>query len=324
MKILPCDPKTLAGTGALDDSRLGNHVRSVDLVSLANLEHGMVIVGFADDTGIKNVGGRLGAAEGPSALRQKLYKFTTGAPSAPLYDLGDLLPLQTITETHRAGALIVKRIHETGHSAIVVGGGHDLGFPHALGFLEARRGKRVAFLNIDAHLDVRPGETSGSPWFLLREHNLFQSSQSRVIEFGLQTHCNAQVLVEYAERHKFDLHWLKNLRGTGSTPVKAFAAVLKKYQSYDSLLTSFDIDSVQWADAPGCSAPQNVGFTAAEAIELARLSGQNKKLKSFGLFELSPPLDPDGRTAALAAHCIKAFLEGKGAWGPKSSPKKKK
>jgi formiminoglutamase len=317
MKILPCNPKSLAGTANLDDSRLGNHVKPVELSQLADIAHGIAIVGFSDDTGIRNVGGRTGAAEGPSALRQKLYKFTTGAPSLPIYDLGDLLPLGSIEETHRAGALICRRLHETGHTPVVIGGGHDLGFPPALGLLEARAGKRIGFCNIDAHLDVRPatnGITSGSPWFLLREHPLFAKSKSRMEEFGLQRHCNASVLVEYATRHKFGLHWLSDIRKNRKPVAHQFADLLKKLSKDDSVLVSFDIDSVQWSDAPGCSAPQTVGFTAAEAIEMCERSGENKKVKSFGLFELSPALDPDGRTAALAAHCVNAFLRGRGAW----------
>jgi len=321
MKILPCDPNSIASASALDDSRLGNHVKCVDLAGLGNLPHGFVIVGFADETGVRNVGGRLGAALGPAALRQKLYKFTTGAPTLPIYDLGDLLPLGTIEETHRAGTLITRRIFETGHVPIVIGGGHDLGYPHALGLLEARPTQRWSVFNLDAHLDLRPttnGITSGSPWFLLRENPIFQKSKSRIVEFGLQTHCNAHVLVEYAARHKIEMHWLERIRESGCLAV--FQRLIKKHCASSLAVVSFDIDSVQWSDAPGCSAPQNLGFTAAEAVALAHLSGKAAKVKSFGLFELSPALDRDGQTATLAAHCIKAFLEGKGAW----STKKKK
>ena len=320
MKILSADPQAAAGASQLDDSRFGNHVSAVNLNELGDRAHGIVLVGFADESGIRNVGGRLGAALAPAALRQKLYKFTTGKPTIPVYDLGDLAPLGSIEETHRAGAHIVRRTLEMGHTPVVIGGGHDLGFPHALGHLEGRGGKRAAFLNIDAHLDVRPttnGITSGSPWFLLREHPLFQKSKSRIEEFGLQAHCNAHVLVEYATRHRFGLHWLPEIRAKEKDASTAFQKLLKKLSAHDSVLVSLDIDSVQWSDAPGCSAPQNLGFTAAEVIRMCALAGADKKVKSFGLFELSPPLDQDGKTVALSAHCINAFLQGRGVWKKK-------
>ena len=316
MKILPYDPQTLALPKALDDSRLGNHVKPVTIATLAEVPHGIAILGFADDTGIRNVGGRLGAASGPRALREKLYRFTTGAPLQPVYDLGDLPAQATIEETHAAGAELVRRALENGHTPVVVGGGHDFGFPHALGQLQARGAKPMAVVNIDAHLDVRPVQgaiTSGSPWFLLREHPLF--GKSRIEEFGIQDHCNAHSLLAYAKSRGLGMNWLTEIRAGRGGAAGAFSRLLKRLAGFDSTLISFDIDSVQWADAPGCSAPQTLGFTAEEAIHMSLLSGQQKKVKSFGLFELSPPLDPDGRTATLAAHCINAFLRGKGVWG---------
>jgi len=317
MKILAVDPKAIAAPGQLDDARLGNHVRAISPEDLRENPPGCVILGFADETGIRNVGGRLGAAAGPAALRQKLYKFTTGAPTLPLYDLGDLEPSGTIEETHAQGAALVAQILTTGHVPVVIGGGHDLGFPHALGALTARP-KRTSFINIDAHLDVRPvttAITSGSPWYLLAEHALFQKTKSRVEEFGLQEHCNAHTLVKYAEENDFGLHWLPRLRAKGKDASAQYAALLKQCSKNDGIVVSLDIDCVNWSEAPGCSAPQTVGFTGAEVIRMAELSGANRKVRTFGLFELSPPLDRDGQTATLAAHCINGFLRGRGAWG---------
>lgn len=316
MKISHFTPRALAGKNNLDNSRLGNHVRSIFVDDLPNQEHGIVILGLADDTGIRNVGGRLGAAAGPRALREKLYQFTTGEPRLHVYDLGDLTPAATIEKTHRQATSLVRAVVEAGHEPLVIGGGHDLGFPHALGVLEGQGERSTLFVNIDAHLDLRPATekiTSGSPWFLLREHKSFQQSRSRIEEFGLQRHCNAHSLVSYAKKHRIPTHWLPDIRATKKSADLVFRALLAKRPSLPQVI-SFDIDSVQWSDAPGCSAPQNLGFTAAEAIALCFAAGAQKKVQSFGLFELSPPLDPDGRTASLAAHCVRAYLEGRGAW----------
>lgn len=310
MKITPYDPKS-ACTNNLDSSRLGFHAKSHSLESLVDAPHGIVLVGFADDTGIKNVGGRPGAKAGPRAAREKLYKFTTGATKIPLYDLGDLETLGSIEETHRAGAEIVRRIHGSGHLPLVIGGGHDLAYPEALGLLESRPNQRLGFLNIDAHLDLRSvtnGITSGSPWFLLREHPAFQKSRSRIEEFGIQTHCNAPMLVDYARRHGIGIQWLHEIKNVE----KAFLKTLNSFRTFAKIQVSLDIDSVRWSEAPGASAPQTLGFRASEAIAMSRMAGMFPKTASFGIYELSPPLDPDGRTAALVAHCILGFLEGYG------------
>jgi formiminoglutamase len=258
------------------------------------------------------VGGRTGAKDGPAAARQRLFKFTTGAPGFPLYDLGDLLPEERIEDTHAAAAAAVRAIVAAGHFPVVVGGGHDLGFPHALGVLEASR-RRTRFCNIDAHLDVRPtqnGITSGSPWYLLREHSLFQETKSRIEEFGIQPHCNAPSLVDYARKHKFGLHWLADIRATKRPAQDRFAKILGPRGGAERLLVSLDIDGVQFADAPGCSAPQTLGFQPTEVIQMSFAAGAHARVDSFGIFELSPPLDPDGRTALLVAHCINACLAG--------------
>jgi formiminoglutamase len=309
MKMLPFDPKSSSG---LDNSRLGAHVASISVESLAQREHGIVIVGIADDTGIKNVGGRVGAKAAPPAVRARLYKFTKRAQAkVPVYDLGDLQPEEKIEATHASATSLVRAIKDAGHFPIVIGGGHDLGFPHALGVLEATQ-KKTRFCNIDAHLDVRStanGITSGSPWFLLGEHPLFAKTKSQVEEFGIQPHCNSQELIDYAQAHKFGLHWLADLRKKNRPADQSFAKLLGK-PGKERLLVSLDIDSVQFSDAPGCSAPQTLGFHASEVIQMSFLAGAHSRVDSFGVFELSPPLDPDGRTSLLVAHCINACLDG--------------
>ncbi|RYZ98290.1 MAG: hypothetical protein EOP11_20880, partial [Proteobacteria bacterium] len=152
------------------------------------------------------------------------------------------------------------------------------------------------------------------PWYLLREHELFQKTKSHLVEFGLQPHCNAHSLVAYAEQHEFSLHWLPQLREKTQTMSAQFTALLNEHSKADGILVSLDIDCVNWAEAPGCSAPQTLGFTGAEVIQMAELAGANAKVSTFGLFELSPALDRDGQTATLAAHCISGFLRGRGAW----------
>lgn len=320
MKIFPFDPKSCCTDG--DSSRLGMNTISVSTENLAGKPHGIVIVGLPDDAAIRNVGGRQGAKEGPRAARQKLYKFTTGAPACPLYDIGDLEPEADIAATHRAGADLIRRIHAMGHTPLVLGGGHDLAYAEALALLESHPGKKLGFLNIDAHLDLRPvtgGITSGSPWYLLREHRDFQKSKSRIEEFGIQPHCNTHALVDYAGRHGIGIRWLKDVKKNAE---KEFARSLTALKKLEALQVSLDIDSVRSSEAPGCSAPQTVGFRAEEAIGMSRLSGAEKKVASFGIYELSPPLDQDGRTAQLVAHCMLAFIEGRGKIWRKPRPRK--
>lgn len=269
MKILNYEPKSIAEP-FLDDSRLGFHVKSIHSKQLNHLEKGSVILGCADDTGIRNVKGRLGAAQGPNHLRQQLYRFPTGNPKKPLYDLGDVLAAEKIESTHDSVRALCHEIWESGHEPIVIGGGHDFGFPHALACFQNFSSKAVSVLNVDAHLDVRPATTtisSGSPWYLLREHSQFSTKKNKILEFGIQSHCNADSLFQYVKAKGISLLPLDKIRLEKSGAVKALEKFMKKQNAKEFLL-SLDIDSVRWSEAPGCSATQVDGFSTQDLLAL--------------------------------------------------------
>jgi formiminoglutamase len=315
MKILSSIPKSIAEPGAIDKSRFGFWVEPKNLSEANTTSHGIAIIGFADDTGIKNVGGRIGAALAPEEIRKRLYKFTLGKPKIPVYDFGTLSAANSLKKTLQEATEFVRQLHSAGHTVITLGGGHDFGFPQALGLLKSTQKNKSAIINIDAHLDLRkahPEINSGSPWYLLNENEVFKKSKSKILEFGIQPHCNAESLVDYAKQNKIEIHWLEEIRAKKQGAVATFSALIGKQVKLNQILVSLDIDSIQWQSAPGCSAPQVSGFSAEEALKFSFLSGKQKKVKSFGIFEVSPPLDPDGRTSTLAAHCIISFLRGRG------------
>src|SRR3954469_20549389 len=55
-----------------DDPRIGQ------LLTASPETADVVIVGFPSDEGVRRNGGRVGAAQGPAAIRQALYKLTPG------------------------------------------------------------------------------------------------------------------------------------------------------------------------------------------------------------------------------------------------------
>ena len=58
----------------------------------------------------------------------------------------------------------------------------------------------------------------------------------------------------------------------------------------------------------GCSQSWPTGFTPNELLPLFDLIYKNTDVRVLGLYEVSPPLDQDGRTAKLAAQIIYQFL----------------
>jgi len=310
MKILHITPKKFLSATKNEKSRLGNQVQAINITLLKKQPHGIVFFGIPSDQGIRNVGGRLGAAKAPDTIRSKLYHFTSKKFSFPIYDFGNLIIPSSIEETHAGAAEAISLIRRAGHLPIILGGGHDLAYPEALSLLQNEKNP-CGFLNIDAHLDLRNTEhgiTSGSPWYLLLQNPLFKKQKCSLIEFGIQSHCNVDTLFEYAKNKKVEIHSLDKVI---SSPVQSFQKTLSKLTNKKkSILVSLDIDSARSSDAPGCSAPQVRGFSAENIIQMSKLAGKHGKVRSFGIYEVSPPLDQDNRSSTLAAHCILQFLEG--------------
>src|SRR4051812_32992347 len=81
---------------ATDDPRLGRLLGTATTPDTARA----VIVGFPVDEGVRRNGGRVGAAQAPTAIRQALYRLTPDPESHTEFvqllgrtiDLGDLVP----------------------------------------------------------------------------------------------------------------------------------------------------------------------------------------------------------------------------------------
>lgn len=273
-------------------------------------------LGIPDHHGVINVGGRVGAARGPEAFRKSLARLRgRDGVHAALQDLGDAWnfhspPGGPVESSHRRAADRIRDLHQAGKSAsVIVGGGHDHGYSQLLGLREALPGKKIGCINIDAHLDVRapappigsagpPVAGSGSPFYLAIEAKVLDPAL--FVEFGIQAHCNSSELWDYVEGKGVRVVPFEELRhGAGA---KRFREELERLASLcDHVVVSLDLDAASSAFAPGVSAPQSEGFTATDFVEIGEISGLEPKVISLGIFELNPELDPDDRTARLAA-----------------------
>ena len=77
-----------------------------------------------------------------------------------------------------------------------------------------------------------------------------------------------------------------------------------------AVAVSVEIDAVRSTEAPGASASNPSGLKAPELDKIAYLAGRSVKVKYLDIMEVSPPLDEDHRTAALAASALFSFFRG--------------
>lgn len=289
-----------------DDPRIGHLLENSDRSSEARV----IIVGFPVHEGVRRNGGRVGAGEGPLAIRQALFRMTPDPQNHRAFldllsdtvDLGDYVATGDL-EANQAGLGEILAPHlRRGTIAIVLGGGHETAFGHFLGYVGANQ--PVGIVNWDAHPDVRPLRDglghSGSPFRQALEH------PSRLCRSYLAAGLNAPSV---AKAH------LDYLAKQGASHLFSEELDVRRIDStYDAvaepILATFDLDAVNGAEAPGVSAPATHGLSTQLWLHAAEAAGRCQHVRSIDVVELNPRIDVDGRTARLAAMTVWRFLRG--------------
>ncbi len=296
-----------APEAAPDDPRLGHWLARQSAVTDGAR---VALVGFPSDVGVARNGGRPGAAEGPLALRTALYKMTPDARDpapfeallARTADVGDVPVSGDVERDQAALGETIAGLLDRGVFPVVLGGGHETLYGHALGYLEAER--PVHLLNWDAHADVRPliigpnGEGighSGSPFRQALEHPSGLARGYTVA--GLQPWRVSAAHAAFVQKHG-RLVWIEDL-----TDPETLVADLA-----GTTLASFDLDAVDGMS--GVSAPNVGGIPVPVWLRAAEACGASPHITSADVVELSPPHDATGQAAALAALTVWHLLRG--------------
>ncbi len=311
--------------GAADDPRIGaavvslEHREQLDVVRSGDV----ALLGICNDRGVRENGGRAGAAEGPLAFRRAFGRLSRGAlRGRRFFDAGDLGPELAEGEAYaplfELGGAIAGELLQRGATLIVVGGGHDCAYATYRGFRHA--GIMPQVVNVDAHLDVRPthGPSSGNPFYRMLEHGL-----ETLTAVGLLAAINAPDHVAYAREKGATLAFLDAASADpdGDNVRVAVAALAASGTSQ----LSIDLDVLSAAHAPGVSWLNPIGMSPVAVRRIARAAGEYGA-RALDLMELCPPHDlgatpdgtrdglpdgkRDGQTARLAALLAADFIAG--------------
>ncbi|MBE2186803.1 MAG: formimidoylglutamase [Rhodothermales bacterium] len=293
-----------------DDPRLGRWLASNRLDEATRV----ALVGFPSDEGVRRNGGRVGAAAGPSALRTALYRLTPDARNAEAFaallertvDLGDVPVTGDLERDQDALGAVVADALARGIVPIVLGGGHETTYGHALGYVQTRRPFHL--LNWDAHADVRPlvdglGH-SGSPFRQVLEHPS-GLAQAYTLAGAMPGRVAPSHAAYASERGA--VVWLDDL---DEARIQRLAAEIRP-----RTLVSFDLDLVDAGAMPAVSAPGAGGLGARAWLRAAEACACNPNATSFDVVELNPSFDRDGIGASLAALTVWHLLAGL-AWRP--------
>jgi len=271
----------------------------------------VAIVGVPYDGGTSyRPGARLGPREirAQSSLIRPYNYVQKVAPFDVLNvaDVGDVdAPPVSIERCYEAVESRIGSLADAGARPIVIGGDHSISLP-ILRALAKRHGP-LALVQFDAHIDTWDEYFGGkyfhgTPFRRAIEENLIDGR--RFVQVGIRGPIYGEDDFDFHRQHGITMIDIDQVKTGG------IAATVDRVRAIVSgpVYTTFDIDSVDPAFAPGTGTPEIGGLTSHEAQQLVRgLAGLS--LVGGDIVEVSPLFDGPGQiTALLAANIMFELL----------------
>ena len=281
----------------------------VPLPQAADLDIGLI--GIPWDAGTTT---RPGARFGPrqvremSALMREVHPVTRVKPYelANCADLGDVEvhPIDLMESLAR-----IEQFHGEAHAQgivpLSVGGDHLLTLPVMRGIC---RDGSVGMVHVDAHTDTNDLSwgtqkfTHGTPFRRAIEEGLLDPK--RTVQIAIRGTQYAETDLDWGREQGIRIITIEEFHDLGLAQViSAARQVVGDGPTY----LSFNVDALDPAFAPGTGTPEVGGLTTIEAQRLLRgLRGID--FVAADVVEVSPPFDPTGNTALVAASMMFEIL----------------
>ena len=276
------------------------HTEALDQVDIG-------VIGVPFDGGVTH---RTGARHGPRAVREQsalLRRFNGATGVAPfaaarVRDLGDCwIEFPYVLESaldEIAG--FYRAVVGAGVTPLSVGGDHSISLPILRAVGAARP---VGMVHIDAHCDTGDDYMGsrfhhGAPFRRAVEEGLLDPA--RVVQIGIRGTTNDPDMWGFSTRSGMRVIGMDEFDDAGW---RAAAAEARRVVGSGPAYLSFDIDSLDPAEAPGTGTPEAGGITMREALRLLRaLRGLD--FVGADLVEVAPPFDVGHVTALNAASVL--------------------
>lgn len=310
-------PTAQEGGGRNDGSeaqhrRWHQQIQLVDLRDTTCFEGAFVVLGFACEEGVARNAGRVGAAQGPAALRKALLNLPIfETKHTHLYDAGDIICIdQNLEAAQVALGDAVRQIRSHGGFPILLGGGHEITYGHYLGLRQAND-TQLGIINLDAHFDCRqpkPTATSGTGFYQIAEEEKQRGGKLFYLPIGIQKISNTKALFD--EMEKQGVTWIEAEDFHLGNKDHILESIDGFLAQVDQLYVTIDLDVFAAPYAPGVSAAAFCGIVPDPFFWFVlRRIMQSPKLISIDIAELNPRFDIDMRTAKLGANLIFELLQ---------------
>ena len=247
----------------------------------------------------------------PKAIRSALARYSTYSASndvdlreLKITDLGDV----TGADSNNGKKVIAKKVNgllDKYGLLIALGGDNSITYTVAAGLFGDL--SKVGLITLDAHHDLRDGNTNGSPVWRLIQAGL---PGKNIVQIGISDFANSK---EYSKRAKeagifvITRAQLRN-KSIQDAMKQAFAHLGR---NVDHIYVDLDVDVCDRSVAPACPAATPGGISADELRQAAFLAGGNYKVRAVDITEIDPKRDSkDERTVRLAALLVLEIAAG--------------
>ena len=256
---------------------------------------------------------RPGTRFGPSAMRMESFGIETYSPSqdkdlvddTKVFDSGDLeLPFGA---PEPALEMIEKRasqILEDGKRPFLIGGEHLV----TLGAFRAVQKKypNVVIIHFDAHADLREdylGNPLSHACVLRRCHDLI--GDGRIFQFGIRSGTREEFAFMKAGHVKTEPFSDSTLE---SVVDRLATSQPRNPATSQPVYLTIDMDVLDPSEFPGTGTQEAGGFRYPQLVADMRLICRKLNVVAMDNVELSPGLDPTGRSTALACKFLRECL----------------
>ena len=247
----------------------------------------------------------------PKAIRSALARYSTYSASGDvdlrelkITDLGDV----SGADSNNGKKVIAKKVNgllDKYGLLIALGGDNSITYTVASGLFGDL--SKVGLITLDAHHDLRDGNTNGSPVWRLIQAGL---PGKNIVQIGISDFANSK---EYSTRAKeagifvITRAQLRN-KSIQDAMKQAFAHLGR---NVDHIYVDLDVDVCDRSVAPACPAATPGGISADELRQAAFLAGANYKVRAVDITEIDPKRDSkDERTVRLAALLVLEIAAG--------------
>ena len=243
-----------------------------------------------------------GCRFGPDSIRESFNnievfhpELTVDLENLHIEDLGNIQ--HTVVGSVMADMVkkITTELVAKNKQLFILGGEHSITYPAYTSFP-----KDTAYVVFDAHYDLRDefADTKLSHASYLRRV-IEQRGSENVLHVGARAFDSKEY--EFLTEHRIKTISDRDIR-SGNGP-----SLLKDYLStVDTIYSSFDLDVLDPAYAPGVGNPEAVGITSRELFDMI-YTFVDTKVTGVDVVELNPYFD-NGSTAAVAAKIISTMI----------------